>query len=396
MKPYRYIYIFSIFSLGCIFTKEVFAVPPPDFLIQVASQLVTFFTLWVAILSGIAAAGYQIIWTYIRIHKKIIIPAVILSIIIIAWSSAYLFDQYYQKSVQSEYVESWTRESQNQSLQSMREIAPLLWETSSGIFVIASGKLVNEETMTVPSPEKPLNLPVYEEVPPIILPTTSWKIWDHKEIVSNRELKEIIESWKSDYMILDAREDIEYTIGGIPWSTHIRFADLKNGEWSNLPKDRHIYVICWSGMRGKEVHTFLSKQWVSNRYLEKWVDDWVKSGGVWRWEIKFSHIYSDPRYSQVLSTANTQWKVSDGVLLVDVRSPQKYKDYHISWSISVPLMETPSSQVDTILAQVPPRKKIITICDEYINCFTAKIVWIELEKRGAIFIGRYNKPWEWK
>ena len=34
--------------------------------------------------------------------------------------------------------------------------------------------------------------------------------------------------------------------------------------------------------------------------------------------------------------------------------------------------------------------KIITVCDNYVNCFYAKVVWIELEKRGFEFEGRYS------
>ena len=76
-------------------------------------------------------------------------------------------------------------------------------------------------------------------------------------LVTNQDFKNITDSQQSDYIVLDAREDIEYENGYFPGSLHIRFADLKAGRWIELPKDKFVYVICWSGIRGKEVAEFL-------------------------------------------------------------------------------------------------------------------------------------------
>ena len=90
--------------------------------------------------------------------------------------------------------------------------------------------------------------------------------------------------------ILDAREDEEYEIGHMPGSTHIRFADLLAGMWGDLPEDQEIYVLCWSGIRGKELTEFLRSKAVNARYIEEGADGWVADGGVWEGEIKFSKV----------------------------------------------------------------------------------------------------------
>lgn len=78
-------------------------------------------------------------------------------------------------------------------------------------------------------------------------------------LISNKDFNKIIKASDKPF-ILDARENLEYDIGKIPGSTHIRFADLKSGKWEKLPSEKIIYVVCWSGMRGKEVAEYLRSQ----------------------------------------------------------------------------------------------------------------------------------------
>ena len=211
--------------------------------------------------------------------------------------------------------------------------------------------------------------------------------------VTNQDFKNITDSQQNNYIVLDAREDIEYKNGYFPGSLHIRFADLKAGRWIELPKDKFVYVICWSGIRGKEVAEFLRTKKIVSSYLENGANGWVEFGGKWIGEIKFGEKYTDPKYQIVFSTDDVKKKVTEGMILVDTREPYKFNQSHIAGSVNIPIMYTPTINLEKTFSQVPANSKVITVCDGYVNCFDAKITGVELERRGNEFLGRYNKPW---
>lgn len=212
--------------------------------------------------------------------------------------------------------------------------------------------------------------------------------------VSNQEFQSAIQVNASTY-VLDAREDEEYEIGRFPGSNHIRFADLVAGRWIDVPTDKTVFVFCWSGMRGKDVAEFLRTKGIKARYIEKGASDWVEWGGKWDGGIKFTSKYGNDNYVRIFSTDETKKNVNNGVALVDSRDPEKFAKSHIPGAVNIPMIYTPTSKVENALAQVPPGKSIITICDDFISCFDAKVTGIKLEKKGHAFLGRYNKPWEY-
>jgi len=215
-------------------------------------------------------------------------------------------------------------------------------------------------------------------------------------LVTNQDFKNITDSKQANYIVLDARENIEYENGYFPGSLHIRFADLKAGRWIEIPKDKHIFVICWSGIRGKEVAEFLRTKKIVSSYLENGANGWVEFGGKWIGEIKFGEKYTDPKYQIVFSTDEVKKKVAGGVILVDTREPYKFNQSHIAGSVNIPIMYTPTINLEKTFSQVPANSEVITVCDGYVNCFDAKITGVELERRGHQFLGRYNKPWEYE
>lgn len=211
-------------------------------------------------------------------------------------------------------------------------------------------------------------------------------------LVTNQDFKNITDNQQNDYIVLDAREDIEYENGYFPGSLHMRFADIKAGRWIELPKDKFVYVICWSGIRGEEVAEFLRTKKIVSSYLEGGANGWVEFGGKWVGEIKFGEKYTDSKYQILFSTDELKKKVAEGVVLVDTREPYRS---HIAGSVNIPIMYTPTINLEKTFSQVPANSKVITVCDGYVNCFDAKITGVELERRGHQFLGRYNTPWEY-
>ncbi|MBI2638899.1 rhodanese-like domain-containing protein [Candidatus Peregrinibacteria bacterium] len=213
--------------------------------------------------------------------------------------------------------------------------------------------------------------------------------------VSNEEFQQITRDNPQAY-VLDAREDEEFEIGYFPGSNHMRFADLLAGEWIRLPTDKVVYVFCWSGIRGKEVAEFLRSKKILARYVENGADKWVAFGGTWTGGIKFLSKYTEDRYKVVFTLEELRQHMADGAFIVDSRIKAKYDAWHISDSINIPIIYTPSVRIEELLAKVPSGKKVITICDDFISCFDAKVTGVKLEKKGHEFLGRYNKPWEYR
>ena len=219
---------------------------------------------------------------------------------------------------------------------------------------------------------------------------------DKNILIGNEEFQAKTQGGENNYIVLDARENIEYENGYFPGSQHIRFADLKAGQWLEIPNDKLIYVICWSGIRGKEVAEFLRTKKIVASYLKNGANGWVEFGGEWIGNINFGERYADSRYKLIFTTNDVKTKVQNGVTLVDTREPYKFEQWHIAGSVSIPIMYTPTINLEDVFDQVPANSQVITVCDGYVNCFDAKLTGVELERRGNEFLGRYNRPWEYE
>ena len=257
-------------------------------------------------------------------------------------------------------------------------------------------KIIDSESKIIDGIEKVetgnVNLNVVEDAP-----TSTSYFDDNKNTaleVGNNEFKNIIDS-SNNVFVLDAREDEEYEIGYFPGSHHIRFADLLSGQWVSLPADKTVYVFCWSGIRGEEVATFLRQKGILARYVETGADGWVSFGGDWNGGIKFSSKYGEARYTKLFDLDGLKAEMNKGTVIVDSRMSAKYDSWHIPGSYNIPIIYTPSVKIQESLAQVPSNSSVITVCDDFISCFDAKITGVKLEKAGHTFLGRYNKPWEY-
>lgn len=387
-----------------IFPQSAQAVLPPDFIFNIGTQITQFFSIIILFLTAIFGAFFQFFQMqfYAIKHKKIILLSSIFLIITISLTSSFLYAKYKQK----EEYQKWLEESKKY------EISKNFLFNSNNDDTNDSKKINDETNITNSDDNDQLNTGI-DSNKSVDTSTENKNISVNDNMISqeydfftnnenknilitNQEFKNITESEKNDYVVLDARENIEYENGYFPESLHIRFADLKEERWIELPKDKFVYVICWSGMRGKEVVDFLRTKKIIASYLEKGANGWVEFGGKWIGNIKFVKKYTDSRYQVVFNTDEVKNKVENGVILIDTREPYKFDQSHITGSINIPIMYTPTIDIENTFNQVPPKSTIITVCDGYVNCFDAKITGVELERRGHQFLGRYNKPWEYE
>lgn len=331
------------------------AIPPPDVIANLGSQLAQIFSLLVVFLSVAAGAILQISRrAFIKVKGFSLWSGLAaFGVVVLSLSIAYVVLATYQAVKYQEYVN----------------------ETIGTI----SGGIDAHDALPDPGIDTLTAFFVNNQNLPLA--------------ISNEDFEALRVS--SNPFVLDAREDEEYDIGHYPDAQHTRFADLVAGQWTELPTDEVVYVFCWSGMRGQELAEFLREKGILARYFENGANSWVEWGGTWEGGIKFSSVYGDDRYTDTLSTVETHEFVDQGAVLVDARRQDAYAKSHIEGSMNITIFFTPTDVLEQLLAEVPPDSRVITICDDYISCFDAKIAGVKLEKRGHTFLGRYNQPWDY-
>lgn len=355
-------FIIFIF-VGLFGAQTAQAVPPPDFIFNVGRQVIQVFSLLILGFSIGLSFLKQFFETnifYNHYKKWIWIAAAGLVIAI----SYFIADWYGGYSQKQEYS-NWLKESQNQA-RTINSNSVAINPTPAPQPTIATSPKLTVLSFFEQASSTPLN-------------------------ISNADFN----TAQENAYVLDAREDEEYENGRYPGSHHIRFADLVDGAWKNVPTNQPIYVICWSGIRGKEAVTFLRTKKILAQYLETGADGWVTFGGKWDGAIKFRSVYTDKKYEVVFSTEEVRRYVAEGTILIDSRPKEKYGKKHIPGSINIPIIYTPNNEIENIFMQVPKGASVITICDDFVSCFDATIVGAKFEKRQVNFLGRFNKPWDY-
>jgi len=337
--------------LAILYPEQALAIPPPDVIIQVASQLSGFFAVGLLLVSAVFSMGYQFVKASIRTHKRTFWLVSIAAIVCVSLLGAYVADRHYQQSEQKRFAELW----QEGGL--ARSSAPERYDTP------ATGAQTN---------------------------TFFVQNRDLAKSITEEELEGILRTASSDeYVLLDTREMSEFELGHIPGSIHMRYADIMAGGWSELPQEKYIYVLCYSGMRGQVITDHLRRQGMVARYLEDGVASWADGERLWQGEVDFFSAFADAKYRSVLAAQKVDTLVQDGAILVDSRPPERIAAVPIGAEVVLSTIETPSSKLDAEYAKIPPESPVITVCDELVSCFDATITGIELEKRGATFLGKY-------
>ncbi len=203
--------------------------------------------------------------------------------------------------------------------------------------------------------------------------------------ISHADFQRELEAGKT--FVLDAREPEERAIGRLPGSGHIRFGDLREGGWRDLPRDTVVTVVCYSGVRGELVARFLRSRGIVARYIEQGAVEWVADGGSWEGEIDFYGHYDDPRFRTFLPPEALCHR---DAVLVDARPAYKFDERHLPGAKRVLIGYATTPEADRMLSAIPARRPVILVCDEYSSCFDATIAALRLQVRGHPFIGLYQ------
>lgn len=327
--------------LALIIPFRAAAIPPPDFLISIGSSFGQVFSLVVVLLSGLVAAATQTIQAFrpkFRLRPAVFVFAAV-ALVAVSASVALVVDRTRQRDEIARIIENSVAEAE---------------KNVDALPVAGSSFFHDNESL-------PLD-------------------------ISNEDFAALA---SSNPYVLDAREDEEVEVGRYPGSIHVRLADLLDGAYANVPRDRTVYVFCWSGIRGAEVTAFLRDHGIVARYLKDGADGWVSSGGAWDGEIKFSSKYPEARYTTTVLEKDVRAATANGAVLVDARDAERIAQKPLAGSVAMSAIFTPTSKLEEAFSLVPSGTDVITVCDDFVSCFDAKIVGIRLEKRGHAFLGRY-------
>lgn len=217
---------------------------------------------------------------------------------------------------------------------------------------------------------------------------------EHKDLdasISHEKFEEVLESDNDEYIIIDARENIEYASQGyFPDSIRMRLADIRSGSWYDIPSDKLVYVVCARSFRGQVIVDFLRTKNIPARYLSEGIKGWIAYQGALRRNEKLVSKYSLMDSLEILSTDAVKQKILEGAVLVDSRNPSHFDEYHIDNSFNISVMSTPSVAMDELLNRVPVNSQIILICNSFVTCFDSEITGSELYQIGHQLLGYYK------
>jgi rhodanese-related sulfurtransferase len=78
-------------------------------------------------------------------------------------------------------------------------------------------------------------------------------------------------------LLLDVREDYEWEAGHAPAARHIPLGRVP-AEVGDLPKDRHLVVICRAGHRSAQATAFLARSGFDATNIEGGMQAWALAG----------------------------------------------------------------------------------------------------------------------
>lgn len=207
--------------------------------------------------------------------------------------------------------------------------------------------------------------------------------------ISNEQFQQWITE-KKDMVVLDAREDLEYDYGHFPGSLHVRQPDVLADPGTYLPKEKPIVVFCFTGGRGSEVAYALRKKGYNAFALVDGVKGWVEDfHGTWEGKHLFWQTY--PRFAGIRFYGDFEKAISDeSVYVIDASDATHPRLTHPRISQRIDLFASQKNIVESELQKIPKDRPIATVCQEYVDCFAAKLIAQTLVNRGYTVRGAYD------
>jgi glyoxylase-like metal-dependent hydrolase (beta-lactamase superfamily II)/rhodanese-related sulfurtransferase len=181
------------------------------------------------------------------------------------------------------------------------------------------------------------------------------------ECINAQELKNRLDN-NENTIIFDIRQKDKYESGHIPKSV---FAECNSQTQQQimprLPKDSKIVLVSDDEQYSSKMTLFMKNAGLDATYLK---------GGISAWTLELETTHDEDITAKELKS-----KLDEGgqqnPILVDVREPEEYSEWHIADSINIPLSHIGKSES---IGKMPQSSEIVTICTKGNRSKVAKFV----------------------
>lgn len=200
-----------------------------------------------------------------------------------------------------------------------------------------------------------------------------------------------------DFVVVDIRDKHAYDAGHIDGSIHIRLADLIRGRWEELLpyKNSPVFLVCYLGSTGAIAGDFLAKQGFSDLYQPK---EGLRPTLVRDVSIPFVGSPNVPEIDtliQRISLETAETAVAEGALVIDLRSPEQYKDSTVikpDIRMFREFMTIP--EIETFVTELDHTKSYVHLCNSDASCYQGEMLILDLLDQNMTTVGIYdtNRP----
>jgi rhodanese-related sulfurtransferase/membrane protein insertase Oxa1/YidC/SpoIIIJ/phosphohistidine swiveling domain-containing protein len=344
----------------CIYANPVFAIPSPELVIGSVSSLTQFFAVGFAMLSGTVAAfgaKFGLKRKVGVVHSAFMTNALIALVLLLFASFGYIF---YQNG------------------QAKHKELTRLQQTLTRPAAFAGTKIQDKrlkETSFAAQKASKLSIPT-------------------------NQVEKILNTLDTspDTILLDVREDAEFSMGTLPGARHIRFPDIASSGL-NL-KGKKVLLMCHNGNRSSETCARLAAMGIDCRYIAGGLEKWIVEGreftdanvrslsdlrAIPEYENKDTLI-STPEFEDIISYKDVQ--------IIDTRYPKDFALNHLPNAINIPIRALPTSELNAALSNLQSKPTLVA-CYDRRSCFMGQVLGFEMTKLGIDYLGRYTTPWDY-
>ena len=341
-------------------TYPAFAIPSPELIIGSASSLTQLFAVGFAMVSGAVAAfgaKFGLKSNKGAVQSKYLVNAVIILLLMLSASIGYILYQYGQIDIKEQV-----------------RLQNTLTRPAS-----FAGTKIQDENLQETS-------------------LAAQKISDLS--ISTAQVEELLQGTDKprETILLDVREDAEFSMGTMPGARHIRFPDIATSG-INL-KGKNVVLMCHNGNRSSETCARLAAIGIDCRFIAGGLEKWIVEGRQFTDSSvrSLSDLRAIPEYKNkgtLISTAQFVKLTKDTNLqIVDTRYPKDFAVNHLPNAINIPLRAMPTSELNEALSMLK-NKPTLVACYDRRSCFMGQVLGLEMAERGIDYLGRYTTPWDY-